>query len=138
MGLGVKDSCRAIVNHCTFYGVATPVACYEKNRGSAGGNTIVRNSILSNSYAASYSSDDKSTIAIYNSISDNDRLPENGTNLFGNPSFIGPSLLDYNLAATSPAVNSADDNGIPGTMGSRYFKFLESPSVMFSKYSTIH
>jgi hypothetical protein len=133
MGVGVKDSCRATVNHCTFYGVATPVASYEKNLGSAGGNTVVRNSILSNSYTASYSSDNKSTLAIYHSISDNEKLPENGTNLFGNPSFINPSLLDYDLGPASPAIHSADDNGIPGTMGSRYYTFLESPSVMISK-----
>ncbi|MBP1669994.1 MAG: exported protein of unknown function, partial [Bacteroidetes bacterium] len=133
MGLGVKDSCRATVNHCTFYGVATPVACYEKNLGSTGGNTVVRNSILSNSYTASYSSDDKSTLALYYSISDNDKLPENGTNLFGDPSFINPSLLDYDLGTSSPAINSADDNGIPGTMGSRYEKFPGTPSVMISK-----
>jgi hypothetical protein len=133
MGLGVKDSCRASINHCTFYGVGTPVACYEKNLGSAGGNAVVRNSILSNSYTASYSSDNKSTLAIYNSISDNDRLPENGTNLFGNPSFINPSMLVYDLGTSSPAINSADDNGIPGTMGSRYYKFSDIPPVMISK-----
>ena len=113
--------------------MATPVACYEKNLGSAGGNAVVRNSILSNSYTASYSSDNKSTLALYNSISDNDKLPENGTNLFDNPLFINPSLLDYDLGTASPAINSADDNGIPGNMGSRYFKFLGTPSVMISK-----
>jgi hypothetical protein len=94
---------------------------------------VVRNSILSNSYTASYSSDNKSTLALYYSISDNDRLPENGTNLFGDPSFINPSLLDYDLGTSSPAINSADDNGIPGNMGSRYFKFPGTPSVMISK-----
>jgi CotH kinase protein/Lamin Tail Domain/Chitobiase/beta-hexosaminidase C-terminal domain/Secretion system C-terminal sorting domain len=133
MGLGVKDSCRASINHCTFYNVGTPVDCYEKNLGSAGGNAVLRNSILSNSYTASYSSDNKSTLAIYNSISDNDKLPDNGTNLSGNPLFVNPSMLDYDLRMYSPAVNSADDNGVPGTMGSRYYKFLEAPPVMISK-----
>jgi hypothetical protein len=133
LGLGVKDSCRAFINHCTFYGVVIPVDCYEKNVGSAGGNAVVRNSIFSNSYAASYSSDNKSTLAIYYSISDNDKLPENGTNLFGDPSFIRPAYFDYDLGTSSPALNSADDNGIPANMGSRYYSFLESPPVMISK-----
>jgi len=133
MGLGVKDSCLASIDHCTFYGVGIPVACYEKNLGSAGGNAIIRNSILSNSYTASYSSDDKSAITITNCISDNDRLPENGTNLYGNPMFANPPLFDYNLLSGSPAINASGDGEPDKNLGSRYNKINGVPMVMISK-----
>jgi hypothetical protein len=133
LGLGLKDSCRAFINHSTFYGVGTPVACYEKNLGSAGGNGFVKNSILSNSYTASYSSDNKSTIEIYHCISDNTELPDNGTNLFGNPLFVNPSFFNYSLQTGSPSINTANDNGNLSNMGSFYRQFNGTPSVMISK-----
>lgn len=133
LGLGLKDSCRAVIDHSTFYSVNTPVACFEKNQGSAGGNGIVRNSILSNSYEASFSSDLKSTLSLYKCISDNDRLPENGTNLYGNPLFANPTHYDFNLQAGSPAAGAAG-GGYPETdLGSKYYKINGIPSVMISK-----
>ncbi|MFA6588925.1 MAG: CotH kinase family protein, partial [Bacteroidales bacterium] len=47
LGLGIKDSSWVYVSNSTFFGVATPVACYEKITGRAGGNAYVTHSILS-------------------------------------------------------------------------------------------
>lgn len=133
LGLGLKDSSSANINHCTFYGVGTPVACYEKIRGRAGGNAFVKNSILSNSYTASFTSDDKSTIKIYNSLSDNTFLPENGTNQLANPLFTNPTFYDFTTQSGSPVRNAANDNGIFSDLGSNYIIFNASPRVMISK-----
>ena len=133
LGLGLKDSCQADINHCTFYGVNTPVACFEKNPGSAGGNGMVRNSILSNSYDATYSSDNKSTITITNCLSDNDSLPDNGTNLFGNPLFANPTLFDYSLLTGSPAIGSSDEGSYDRNLGSLFYNISGMPSVLITK-----
>lgn len=54
------------IDHCTYYGNGTSVACFEKNAGDAGGNATVTNSILSNTYDATYSSDEFSILKISN------------------------------------------------------------------------
>jgi len=109
LGFGVKDSCRVTADHCVFYSCFQPIASYEKNTGSAGGNVTATNCIFSNSSDASYYVDKKSTLVIHNSISDNDTLPENGTNLFGNPYFVAPTLYNFNLSENSPCIGAASD-----------------------------
>ena len=107
LGLGVKDSSSVNITSCTFYGVATPVSCFEKIYGRAGGNALVTRSILSNSYTATTSCDGKSTLLISESISDNDTLPANCGNLHGNPGFTAPALYDLRLKkAFTPALGS--------------------------------
>ncbi|HLN72349.1 MAG TPA: lamin tail domain-containing protein [Prolixibacteraceae bacterium] len=113
LGAGLKDSCKAVIDHCTYYGCATPVATYEKNAGSAGGNVRVINSILSNSYESSFICDDKSTIAFSNTLSDNDFLPPGNNNVYGNPQFSDPGAFDFTLKSNSPALNA----GTTGNMG---------------------
>jgi len=71
LGAGLKDSCKVTIDHCTYYGTGTAVACFEKNVGDAGGNVVVKNSILSNSYVDSWSADSYSTIQFSNSLADN-------------------------------------------------------------------
>jgi hypothetical protein len=109
LGVGVKDSSNAVIDHCTFYGTGTPVATYEKILGRAGGNVKVTNSILSNSYVASYLCDKYSTIDISYSTSDNDRLPNGKHNLFVNPLFNNPTNFDFSLKTTSPCLKTAND-----------------------------
>ena len=55
LGAGLKDSSFVTIDHCTYYGNGTSVAAFEKNAGDAGGNGIITNSILSNTYDASFS-----------------------------------------------------------------------------------
>ncbi|HSO85558.1 MAG TPA: CotH kinase family protein, partial [Draconibacterium sp.] len=113
MGAGLKDSSRIYIDHCTYYGNGTSIACYEKNEGDAGGNAIVTNSILSNAYDASYSADAMSTLRISNSASDNDFLPSGENNMFANPQFQNPNVFDFRLAVNSPCILSGSD----GNMG---------------------
>jgi len=113
MGAGLKDSSRVFINHCTFYGNGTSIACYEKNEGDAGGNGVVTNSILSNTYEASFSADAMSTLRFSNSLTDNDFLPDEKSNLFVNPQFQNPNIFDFRLAFNSPCILSGSD----GNMG---------------------
>jgi hypothetical protein len=118
LGLGLKDLSPVRVDHCSFYNVGTPVACYEKNPGSAGGHAIVTNSVLSNSSTKSFSSDSQSTLSILYSLSDNDSLPPQAGNLFGNPQFSDPTHFDFHLLAGSPGIKSGNDSGQLVNMGS--------------------
>lgn len=116
LGFGIKDSSCVFINNSTFFGVATPVACYEKITGKAGGNAYVSNSILSNSYDRTYLKDARSTIYISNSLSDNDTLPGNFNNLYGNPGFVAPGYFDFSFI-----------NPFPLPLGSSYYP--ETPRV---------
>jgi hypothetical protein len=128
LGAGIKDSSYAEIDHCTYYGVGTPVATYEKIVGRAGGNVKVTNSILSNAYAASYLCDKYSTIDISYSASDNDSLPEGKHNLFVNPQLNNPTQFDFSLKANSPCINTGSD----GNMGSGLTDTGIEPEIMIS------
>jgi len=117
MGVVVKDSSTAVVRNCLFYGTGYPVACFEKNPGLAGGNAVVTNSILSNSSDAPLLADGKSRIRITYSLTDNGELPENGSNLTGNPRFSRPSYFDFTLDASSPARLAGISQQVPVDMG---------------------
>jgi len=129
MGAGIKDSSYASIDHCTFYGVGTPVETYEKNVGRAGGNVKVTNSILSNAYEASYLCDQYSTIDISYSSSDNDRLPDGKHNIFGNPYFENPTFFDFSLLTNSSCIGSA----LNGNMGSGLTDTGIEPEILISE-----
>ncbi|MDD3430850.1 MAG: lamin tail domain-containing protein [Bacteroidales bacterium] len=116
LGFGIKDSSCVFISNSTFYGVATPVACYEKIVGRAGGNAYVSHSILSNSYDRTYLKDARSTIFFSKSLSDNDSLPGNPDNLYGDPGFVAPGYFDFSFI-----------NPFPLPLGSSYYP--ETPGV---------
>ena len=132
LGLGLKDSCRVTVDHCTFYSNNIPVSCFEKNAGDAGGNAWISNSILSNSYERSYFADKLSSIFISYCLSDNDTLPDNAGNKFGNPLFVKPNTFNFQLLAGSPGLNASNNGTEYPDLGTRYNKFSKDPYVMFS------
>ncbi|MCR5179617.1 MAG: lamin tail domain-containing protein [Bacteroidaceae bacterium] len=99
LGLGVKDSCRAEVDRCTFYAVQTPIASYEKVLGRAGGNVTVTASVFANSFVADVERDDKSTVRINNSLSDTSSLPFGTDNTMADPAFVAPTLYDFSSAS---------------------------------------
>ena len=132
-GFGIKDSSRAFIDHCIFYGNGIPIHCYEKNPGRAGGNAVVKNSILSNSVEASFDFDTQSTLKISNSISDNTQLPEGFSNKFGNPLFTDPVQFDFSLQQGSSAILAGSDNGKPVDLGVKLPRVLLEPDVMFSQ-----
>ena len=102
MGIAVKDSCHADIDKCTFFAVATPVACYEKVDGRLGGNAVVTECILSNSYDRTFECDDKSSIRFSGSLSDGDTLSLG--NLYGDPQFT--SATDYMLTPANLKIGS--------------------------------
>ncbi len=125
-GISVKDSSLAIIDHCTFYGVSTPVAAYEKIAGRAGGNARVSGCILSNAYEATYFYDPFSTMDISWSASDNEQLPEGRNNLFVNPHFNNPTRFDFTLKQKSACIGSSQD----GDMGCKAGTMEREPDVL--------
>lgn len=132
LGFGIKDSSMVHADSCTFYAVGTPFANYEKIAGRAGGNAWVTNSIFSNSYNDSYTTDNKSFTSIAYSLSDNDSLPEGQGNRFGNPFFVSPGTFDFGLSASSPARLTGFSNGFASDMGSVIRSFSAKPYIMIS------
>jgi len=132
LGLGLKDSCHVVVDHCTFYNVGTPVACFEKNLGYAGGNAIVRNSILSNSIWSTWSSDSRSTIDLLYNLSDNDTLPDLEHNLYGDPLFENPTLNKFSLVENSPCLGAGLEDGHQEDLGADLEPVDWDPQVLIN------
>jgi hypothetical protein len=109
LGAGLKDSSRITINHCTYYGNNISVASYEKNPGDAGANVTVKNSILSNSYESTVLCDEKSTLIVSYSLSDNDSLPAANNNIFANPFFENPTFYQFGLTNSSQAIFASYD-----------------------------
>ena len=113
LGAGLKDSSDVTIDHCTYYGVNTAVACYEKNVGDAGGNGIVTSSILSNTYDETILADDFSSLIVTYSQSDNDTLPAGKQNYFMDPVLNDPNNFKLSLSGYSPCFNK----GLTGNIG---------------------
>lgn len=95
LGLGVKDSCTAVVENCTFYAVQNPISCYEKVQGRAGGNAFIEACVFANSSSQDIVCDEKSFVRIHRSLSDTESLSTYGTdNLLSDPAFRSPALFD--------------------------------------------
>lgn len=116
LGLGVKDSCNAEVDHCTFYAVQTPIASYEKVLGRAGGNVKVTECLFTNSYLQDVLCDSKSTVIVDYSLSDLAEIMYGSNNVTADPLFVNPSL--YDLVPLSETASG---------MGSRYLP--QSPEI---------
>ncbi len=106
-GVGVKDfGSTILVDQNTFVDCEEGVAVFEKNFGNGGGNADVTNTIFSGSTIPA-AADSFSTLTVNYSLSDNSILP--GTaNLNADPLFVDASALNYQLQATSPAINTGD------------------------------
>lgn len=117
LGAGLKDSSHVSIDHCTYYGVGTAIACYEKNPGDAGGNAIVTSTILSNTYDQTILVDHYSTLDISYSQSDNDTLPDNANNYFMDPILNDPNTFNLALSHYSPCFNK----GLSGDIGANTF-----------------
>lgn len=113
LGAGLKDSSKVTIDHCTYYGCVIPIACYEKNVGSAGGNAWVTSTIMSNAYDESYVVDNQSFLTFSHSLSDSDTIRIGSNNIRANPQFVAPDYLNFELLATSPALNK----GLIGNIG---------------------
>lgn len=111
LGVAAKDSSNVRLENITFYGCQIAVSNYEKNPGSAGGNTILSKSIIANAYLNSFEVDAASRLTIQESISDTDTLPANGGNKWGDPLFVMP--YQYNFALKEESTARSDSDGTP-------------------------
>ena len=108
LGVGVKDAgSTVLVDQNTFVNCGTSVAVYEKNFGDGGGNATITNTILSKSSITPVSYDAFSTLTTNYCLSDTTALSGTG-NLLLDPQFVDPVVLNYQLRATSPAINNGD------------------------------
>ena len=108
LGVGIKDSgSLATIDQNTFVGCGTGVAVYEKNFGVGGGSALLSNSIISKSSGAPVTVDGYATLHTSYSLSDG--LPLEGTgNLVGDPRFVDPVVLNFQVQASSPAIDAGD------------------------------
>ena len=108
LGVGIKDlGSSATIDQTTFASCATGVAVYEKNFGSGGGSAVITNSIISKATTPPVTVDSYSTATASYCLSDTTAIL--GTNhLLADPLFMSPVLLNFQLQATSPALNSGD------------------------------
>lgn len=128
LGVASKDSSEVSIKNSTFYGCNIPVTCYEKNIGSAGGNTRVQHTIISNAYQNSAFTDDKSSLKIMNSLTDNDTLSVADGNIFADPMFESASTYNFKLKAGSPALTYNNGSAI-GAIRESYNDFPVMPEI---------
>jgi parallel beta-helix repeat protein len=126
LGVGIKDAgSTAIIDQNTFADCATGVAVYEKNFGDGGGTAQISNTIISKSSAPPVTVDGFSTLTAAYSLSDTTALPGPG-NLLVDPQFVDVAALNFELKATSPAIDAGDpahakdDDGTRVDIGARH------------------
>ena len=105
LGIAAKDSTHVWGDRLTFYGTNIPVAAYEKNIGSAGGNVVIKRSVLSNANEKAFELDDKSRLRFEASYTDSGFLPDSLFNFTGDPLFESPNTLNFKLKANSPLLS---------------------------------
>ena len=135
-GVAVKDSSNVTINRSVFYNNTDAVACYEKNLGSAGGNAIVTNSILSNSSNKPLFVDAKSTLQSAYCLTDFATDTSYPLNLQGNPEFTNPTFFDFQLQPNSLALNAGMENGAAIDLGTLFPQPSFEPNVMISQIFT--
>jgi hypothetical protein len=108
LGIAAKDSTHVWGDRLTFYGTNIPVAAYEKNIGSAGGNVLITRSILSNSNNKPFELDDKSRLKFEASYTDQGILPDSLANFTGDPLFESPNRLNFKLKTNSPLLANGE------------------------------
>lgn len=134
MGVVVKDSSSAFVQHSLFYGNGNAVYCFEKNIGMAGGNAYVTNSVLSNTIDDPVYADKTSHIEISYSLSDTRQLPTGNGNIHGNPLFSAPSFFNFEYQEGSPAIMAGHTENGPTNMGSPFVGGELEPFVCISEF----
>lgn len=107
MGIAVKDSSTAIVDHNTLYNNTFGISCYEKNYGDGGGIASIKNTIISKSIISTIDADNTSEIDINYSLSDV-VLMSGEHNIMDNPMFVNEKDNNFNLQDESPCINSGD------------------------------
>lgn len=108
LGAGIKDHGSILLaDQNTFVRNQIGVAVYEKNFGDGGGEAVLVNNIISRSAIAPFTVDSLSDFSATYSLSDTVPVPGTG-NLFTDPKFVSPPLLDFELPLDSPARDAGD------------------------------
>jgi hypothetical protein len=118
MGVAVKDSSTATIDHNTFYSTAVGVALYEKFAGQGGGTAQVRNCIFSGSFDSEFTTDGLSSVQITYCASDKNLLNGVG-NIKVDPHFISVPANNFYLQADSPCINAGDPTSPQDLDGTR-------------------
>lgn len=108
LGVGIKDYGSTVtLDQNTFVACNTGIAMYEKNFGGGGGSATMTNTIISKSDLAPVTVDSFSALTASYNLSDTIAIP--GTNnLLIDPLFVDTAVLNFQLQATSPAINAGD------------------------------
>ena len=107
-GVGIKDAgSSAIIDQNTFVSCVEGVGVFEKNFGRGGGAAVITNTIISKASMGPVEVDSFSTLSTSYSLSDTVPLA-GANNLLADPLFVSPAVLNFQLQATSPAINAGD------------------------------
>lgn len=126
LGVGVKDTgSLATIDQNTFVDCESGVEVYEKNFGAGGGAATVENTIFSKCSLNTVSADALSTASVTWSLSDTVAMTGTGNQL-ADPQFTDPTILNYQLKPSSPAINAGrsghalDPDGTRADIGALY------------------
>jgi hypothetical protein len=108
LGVGIKDyGSHALIENNTFANCASGVEIYEKNFANGGGGAEIVNTLFSGCSLGNVAADALSSFSVRYSLSDTTLL-EGDHNLLADPRFGDPSILNFELAADSPAIDAGD------------------------------
>jgi hypothetical protein len=108
LGVGIKDYGSTVtLDQNTFVACNTGIAMYEKNFGGGGGSATMTNTIISKSDLAPVTVDSFSALTASYNLSDTIAIP-GANNLLIDPLFVDTAVLNFQLQATSPAINAGD------------------------------
>ena len=118
IGVAVKDNSFCLSSGNTFYGNETAFSLYEKNTGMGGGHAVIINTILTESSIAAIAMDELSDASASYSLCDTELLP-GSENIQADPVLLDPLLGNWNLAPTSPCIDTGAPDGPLDPDGSR-------------------
>ncbi len=137
MGVAVKDSSEALIDHNTFYNAFSGVSLYEKVSGEGGGTAVISNCIFAGNYHEEISAEDQSSVQVSYSLAEK-RLLAGVGNLKADPLFVSPQAGDFTLRIDSPAIDAGDPaapldaDGTRSDMGA--FPFYFGPADVSGLY----
>ena len=106
VGIAIKDSSTAFITNNTLFNNNISIYAYQKREGYvAGGNAVVKNTIISKSNKEDVKVDKLSEISISYSICDSKQIL-GSANIYNKPEFISELTNNFYLKENSPCFNS--------------------------------
>ncbi len=114
-GIAVKDNSYARIYNNTIVENEEGIGLVEKNPGLGGGNGYTYNNILWDNTPSFYLNSNATVEIRYSDVQD--MLPDSSLfNISSNPLFINPSVNDFRLRESSPAIASGFNNETMGAI----------------------